>query len=711
MAVALILIGTGFCLPANLSAAPPSLFPYSTSYPVGSWPEAAAIGDLNNDGRNDVVVTTSGYGTAQYDWSIFIFYQTPSGQLASPVEYDAGGPATSVVIADFNGDGLNDIAVANGTGIRVFWQDPAGGFANHTDFVTTNSGTDGAAASYSLCAGDFNNDGLTDLAGIGWYQNTTTMDVYIQTNGTLSYSQSYPAAYDGYNDMAAGDVNNDGLTDIVVMSGQGLGPNFDVFLQTNGGFAPQVNYSVGGTNLTAGVAIGDVDGDGLNEVVVTYGGNQPFSKIAVFHQTDNGLTLSAIYDSHDIPNGVQIADLEMNGRPDVLVYHDAWAEIGVYSQNATNTLNPEVIYSTPFIQNFNPQCLAVGDINGDGKPDVVIAGDLNYPYLVVLTNCLPRIVHGISVTPTTTFIPTGPVGGPFFPAAQTFAITNLFSSKVKWSLINTSTWLNLSSPSPSGWLGPNASTFVTVMPSATASTLTNGVYNATLTFSASIGAPIYVPVILSVGQPPIANGGFEAGTFTNWTQSGDTNSTWVTTDSTYIHSGNFGAALGPFSGRLGYLTQLLNTTPGQSYLLSFWLRNPTGLTPNQFQVQWNGALISSLPNFTNTVWTNPHFVLTATNYVTPLQFGFEDYLDYLALDDVSVILIPDSFQSAARTTNQFKLTWNTAAGMNYQVQYKTNLQQAGWINLSGPILATNTTLTLADTNSATQRYYRLFVSP
>ena len=382
-------------------------FSNSVSRATGSWPEAVAIGDLNGDGRKDVVMTTSAYASNTNDNSILIFFQNASGGLDAPVRYAAGAAAVSVAIADFNGDGRNDIAVGKkSAGIRVFLQDATGGFTNFTDYPTANANL--------ICAGDFNNDGRTDIAGIGF--SSSQVDVFTQTtNGTLAFSAQYTADYAGFNDLKAGDVNGDGLSDIVVMNGQTYGvPNLSVLLQTNGGFAPAVPYSLGGNLLTTGVGIGDVTGDGRNDVVVCYGGNRPNSKISVFDQTAGGvLTLSATNDSYDIPEGIVVADMDMDGRSDVVTLHGGWQRAGVYLQNSSGTLNSELLFPIPYASSYNPHGLAVGDVNGDGKPDIVIA-DYNNG-LVILYNSSPPPpfkISGIKVKPGGQVVLTAPYPGP-----------------------------------------------------------------------------------------------------------------------------------------------------------------------------------------------------------------------------------------------------------------------------------------------------------
>lgn len=346
------------------------------AFPTGSWPEAVAIADLNGDGKKDVVLTTSTYSNTN-DNSVLVFFQNAQGGLDAPVQYSAGAAAISVAIADFNGDGQKDIAVGKKTlGIRVFWNGQ-GTFNTFTDYDTQNA--------YKICAGDFNHDGLADVAGVGF--SASQVDVFTQlSSGGLAFSARYPATYGGNNNVAAGEMNGDGWTDIIVMSGQTYAaPNVSVLLQNQSGFAPAASYTVGPNQLTKGIGIGDVTGDGRNDVVASYGGNSPTAKIAVFGQTSQGvLSLSTNYTSYDLPQPVVIADVDMDGRFDVVTAHGGWYRAGVYLQTASGTLGPEQLFAIPYASSYNPQGLAVGDINSDGRPDIVLADYLHG--LIVLYN-------------------------------------------------------------------------------------------------------------------------------------------------------------------------------------------------------------------------------------------------------------------------------------------------------------------------------------
>jgi hypothetical protein len=101
-----------------------------------------------------------------------------------------------------------------------------------------------------------------------------------------------------------------------------------------------------------------------------------------------------------------------------------------------------------------------------------------------------------------------------------------------------------------------------------------------------------------------------------------------------VHSGDFAAEMGPVVS-LGFLTQTLPTTAGQSYTLSYWLANFN--RPNRFQVSWDGSVIFDATDMEDF----PYGLVTFENQVasadgTELQFGFYNLPDYIYLDDVVV---------------------------------------------------------------------------
>jgi hypothetical protein len=329
-----------------------------------------------------------------------------------------------------------------------------------------------------------------------------------------------------------------------------------------------------------------------------------------------------------------------------------------------------------------------------------------------LINALAPLPDSLGVSPTTGFSSFGLVGGPFNVNSEFFSLTNSGTEALVWSLSSTSLWLNASPAS--GTLAPGApAAIVTVSLNAAANSLAAGIYTATIWFTnTGTGYVTSRQFTLTASSQVVQNGGFETGSFSSWTQSGNTAYTSVTTDSSYVHSGKYGALLGPY-GSLGYLSQTLPTFVGQPYLLSCWLENPKSGTPNQFTVSWNGTTLFNQTSLPALNWTNLHFVVTASAASTVLQFGFRNDPGYFGLDDISVMPVAAPalrMLAKANTTVQFSL--NTTAGVAYQAQYVTNLLQTNWINIGQPFTATNSTTTFTDTGAADpQRFYRVVINP
>jgi PEP-CTERM motif len=132
----------------------------------------------------------------------------------------------------------------------------------------------------------------------------------------------------------------------------------------------------------------------------------------------------------------------------------------------------------------------------------------------------------------------------------------------------------------------------------------------------------------------VSNGDFETGNFSDWIQSGNGGFTGVSGGGA-AHSGSFGASFGPI-GSLGFIEQNLATVAGETYELTYWLRHDGG-TANNFQVEWDGGLVSSFTNTGGFGYTQFSFDLVALDASTTLKFGFRQDPAFWSLDDVSVV--------------------------------------------------------------------------
>jgi len=338
-----------------------------TNLPTMRNVSVVAVGDVNNDGRLDIVAV------GEYnDGSINIFLQAADGTMQPPITYfrDPNDPTyvmgNSVGIGDLNGDGLNDIAVTTAganAGIRVLFQNSQGTFSAFRDYPTS--------APNKLRVVDINGDGRLDIVAAGG-----GLSVFLQNaSGSLDGPRLY--AVDGGRDLEIGDLNNDGRPDAVVLGGGGTAHHFAVLLQNAAGdFQNPVYYDLPNNPSVEGVGIGDVNGDGRSDLVVT---DSESAQIAVYTQNAAGaLNAPVFYNSGDIgrrPMAVDVVDMNQDGRADVVVLTQ-YGSVLVHLQNPDGTLAPEIGHHSGHTSTFpNPHALTVRDLNADGKPDVVAATD------------------------------------------------------------------------------------------------------------------------------------------------------------------------------------------------------------------------------------------------------------------------------------------------------------------------------------------------
>lgn len=333
---------------------------------IGGEGIATAIGDLNHDTRNDLVVTTWG--------QVKILYQNSDGTLSYPISYSGGSSPNSLDIGDLNNDSLNDLVVVDGyNNIGVFLQNADG---------TLNPSIKYASLS-SPCAvkiGDVNNDKLNDVVVTHGYENY--IGVFTQKNdGTLNPMVAYPAINNFWkSDIGIGDFNHDGLQDVVDLNSiYDYNPPITIFFQNqNGTLDEGINYYFGSFRSYS-LAVGDVTRDGWDDIVLSLGGNRPDSWIYVFPQYETSFgDPSYQYMAYDIPEAVRLFDVTGDNRLDMLVLHGGWSALSIYEQNRNGLYTGAyTIFSLPYSSHYYEDGLAVGDINGDAAPDIAIADSNN----------------------------------------------------------------------------------------------------------------------------------------------------------------------------------------------------------------------------------------------------------------------------------------------------------------------------------------------
>jgi FG-GAP-like repeat/Abnormal spindle-like microcephaly-assoc'd, ASPM-SPD-2-Hydin len=351
-------------------------FTLYATYPSGY---AAAAADLNGDGKPDLVVadqvTNQGSVSDFSPYSVAVLLGNGDGSFQTAALYATAVDPEEVHIADFNGDGKFDLAVADPGCIPFGCSTPGAasillGFGDGTFVGGVNYSLPGAIVDQVISA-DFNGDGKPDMAARG---GPASVNVFIGNgDGTFQPVVSTTLTQVGGGN-AAGDFNGDGKADIVtVFTNCSTSPPITclpgdaVVLIGNGDgtFQTPVEYTVGlqSNGSYENVAVADFNGDGAPDIAVTnFGANT----VSILLNTGNGTFQSHVdYPAGTEPTSIVTGDFNGDGIVDLAILDSIGISILLGNGNGT------FIAGTP-LTGLSPYAMAVGDFNGDGKLDLAV---------------------------------------------------------------------------------------------------------------------------------------------------------------------------------------------------------------------------------------------------------------------------------------------------------------------------------------------------
>lgn len=327
---------------------------------------SVSLGDVNGDGALDVVVANGRHWPGQN--RVYLNDGRAGFTLARRLgEEEAGSYA--VPLADFDGDGDLDVAVGNDrTRNLVFLNDGAGRFTAGATFGTPSS-------TRSLTLADLDGDGQTDILVV----NRGRQNFVYYGNGSGAFGAGVPfgAGDDSTIDVAAADLDGDGDLDLVLANRDG-GAN--TIHWNDGGSLGRVSGYGTGSDETRGAAVGDVDGDDRPDIVTANIGE---ANAVYFGDGSGGFGRSLPFGSDDDQSyAVRLEDLDLDGDLDIVVAN-VGAQNAVYFNRGSELMGsgetPAPGAARGFVE-FRFGCadcatygLAVGDLNGDGFPEIVTA--------------------------------------------------------------------------------------------------------------------------------------------------------------------------------------------------------------------------------------------------------------------------------------------------------------------------------------------------
>ena len=324
-----VLIGNGF-----------GSFTSSNPIAAQSGPRSIAMGDFNGDGHQDLVVAND---TSN---SVSILLGTGAGSFGAATNFAAGSGPFSVAVGEFNADGNKDLAVANPTShnVSILLGTGTGSFAAPSSFSVNGS-------PWSLAVGDLDADGDQDLAVASQLAGGGLQ--ILSGTGTGLFGSPTRLSSVNVPDVAIEDLNEDGVADLIAANGDR--ENISVFLGVGGGsFGTPTDFAAGRQARLLG--IGDLNGDGSKDLAV-----------------GSGVMLGDGTGSFGPPNGyssegagvdVVVADVTGDAKQDVVVANSE-GTVAVLRGTGDGLLEGSLN-----LRVSRPQCLAVGDFNLDGIPDL-----------------------------------------------------------------------------------------------------------------------------------------------------------------------------------------------------------------------------------------------------------------------------------------------------------------------------------------------------
>jgi hypothetical protein len=354
--------------------------------------------DFNGDGFADVVALNTVQPPASTSPSnIEAYLSTAAGVFAAPVATPDGFNPLYIANADINGDGLMDVVTASydDGALDVFFNNKSSPGSFNPALVLNSPGASQVAIA------DMNGDGMLDLVSADF-----NVSLFLQTSpGTFAAPISlYPG---GANWVALGDLNGDGAADVALTDSVGVKVLMHTGAASSTTFAAPVsvftqtpNANVVGGNI---IAIGDVNGDGLNDLVITDPGPTGGMSTAVYVLLQNpasqGTFLAPVgyaIATQDRPQSIQLSDLQGSGKLDIVIGGQKFVTVLLHDPANPGQFLPATIYPA-----LGANEIAIADINGDGKLDIVVSNGVTFPMQGGVATTHPGVLLQSATTPGT----------------------------------------------------------------------------------------------------------------------------------------------------------------------------------------------------------------------------------------------------------------------------------------------------------------------
>ena len=374
-------------------------FKPKVNFTAGATPVGVTLGDLDGDGKSDMIVVNSGPNNMYVYRNTSTSGSITSASFATPNTYVTGNGPHYAKIADMDGDGLPEVLVANlgFNSISIYKNQSIPGvisFASPVSISTTGGPID-------LSIADFDRDGKPDIAVVnqnyGWIsvlRNITTTGVITSSSFTSTIFTSVSAAFP-YR-IFAGDLDNDGKPDIA-FSDYGT---TKIYVMHNNFIAGTFNTTAFSNTISlttqtspAGINATDIDGDGKPELIVANSGS---NTISVFRNANISAGLMSFaagntFATETAPEDLAIADVDGDSKPDIAVANYSANNVSIFRNTATTgTIDASSLAARKsFNTGVDVGGVAFSDIDSDGKPDLAVVSTTTSSVAVLKNYPLP----------------------------------------------------------------------------------------------------------------------------------------------------------------------------------------------------------------------------------------------------------------------------------------------------------------------------------
>ncbi|PWV45805.1 IPT/TIG domain-containing protein [Chitinophaga sp. S165] len=364
-----------------------SSFTISGSFTTGNNPVRILANDVNGDKNTDLLVVNGGSNFMS------VVKNTSKGDsltAAAPVQ--VGAYTFDGFLHDMDGDGKKDLFMQTNSDLyAVAWVRNLSA-DNNVAFGSNTLLSYIGLANYAMTTGDIDGDGHTDFVLSLTNFNTLSTGIYNGNNKRISFVKGATPAipYRTY-DMLLGDLDGDGKPELITAyDGYGM---FSVFRNTSNvgasNWADRIDYRITDGGNFNRLKMADLDGDGKQELLIA--NSKKWLNVFKNNSTPGNISLTetAHFPMSSGTNGeMSVGDLTGDGKPEVALPDPANGKLTVLQNTSTTgsiSFAPKIDYSA----GTNPIGVAMADINNDGRLDLVVSNNSNKQLSILLNKLAP----------------------------------------------------------------------------------------------------------------------------------------------------------------------------------------------------------------------------------------------------------------------------------------------------------------------------------